>query len=88
MFVSGINTTYFVVFTQKGMSIEKIQKNEEFCSEMVSKLTNFYFGALLPELLDSRRSRQLPIRDLPTHYTTHKTFHMIILSFINQYFCT
>jgi hypothetical protein len=63
MFVSGINTTYFVVFTQKGMSIEKIQKNEEFCSEMVSKLTNFYFGALLPELLDSRRSRQLPIRD-------------------------
>jgi hypothetical protein len=44
MFVSGINTTYFVVFTQEGMSIEKIQKNEEFCSEMVSKLTNFYFG--------------------------------------------
>lgn len=63
MFICGTSRAYFVVYTQKGMSVEIIHKDEEFCSKMITKLENFYFGSLLPEILDSRRSRNLPLRN-------------------------
>lgn len=63
MMIANIDMCYFVIYTKKGMSIEIIRKDQEFCENMKTKLTTFYLGALLPELVDSRRSRNLPLRD-------------------------
>lgn len=42
----------------------KIKKDDEFWrKEMVDKLTKFYINCLLPELIDSRRKRCMPIRE-------------------------
>lgn len=57
---------YFVLWTPLGMSVEKIYRDDSFWTEnMEKKLTNFYNTCLLPELIDSRHLRKLPIRDPP-----------------------
>jgi len=43
---------------------EKIKRDDNFWSEkMLQQLTNFYYHCLLPEMVDSRFDRNLPIRD-------------------------
>lgn len=53
----------FIVWTPKGLAYEKIEKDNEFWNSVVSKLEEFYFKCILPELIDPRLPRNLPIRD-------------------------
>ena len=54
----------FVVWTPKGTKIEKIERDEAFWkANMQEKLTKFYFDCLLPEIIDPRYPRKLPIRN-------------------------
>lgn len=54
----------FVLWTPKGIKIEKINRDDSFWeSKMKKKLTDFYFNCLLPEIIDSRHKRSLSIRD-------------------------
>lgn len=58
-------TCNFFIFTQKDNCLMKIKKDDEFWGKnMQNQLRKFYFGAILPELLDSRLKRNLPIRDI------------------------
>jgi len=55
---------YFCIWTPRGMLHEKIKRDDNFWSEkMLQQLTNFYYHCLLPEMVDSRFDRNLPIRD-------------------------
>lgn len=57
----------FIVWTPKGMKIEKIERDDSFWSlKMVDKLTQFYMNCILPELIDPRKTRSMPIRN--PHY--------------------
>ncbi|XP_069361994.1 uncharacterized protein [Maniola hyperantus] len=53
----------FIVWTPLGLVYEKIEKNNDFWNSIVSKLDEFYFKCILPELIDPRLPRNLPIRD-------------------------
>lgn len=58
------NHCLFALWTPKGLKIERIEKDEEFWAKvMEQKLTDFYFDCLLPEILDPRFVRNMPIRD-------------------------
>ncbi|KAL4091408.1 hypothetical protein QTP88_026104 [Uroleucon formosanum] len=51
-------------WTNKGMKYETIEKDDTFWEcNMFPKLQNFYFNCLLPELIDPRHSRCMPIRN-------------------------
>lgn len=55
---------YFIVWTPKGMIVDKIQRDDIFWkTRMETKLINFYKNCLLLEIVDSRKERNLPIRD-------------------------
>lgn len=54
----------FIFWTPKGVKIEKILRDDDFwVTEMENKLKDFYFDCLLPEILDPRHTRTMPIRD-------------------------
>nr|XP_042913257.1 uncharacterized protein LOC122273253 [Parasteatoda tepidariorum] len=54
----------FVLWTPKGIKIENIKRDDEFWeNKMEQKLKNFYFDCLLPEIIDPRFTRSLPIRN-------------------------
>ncbi|CAH1710462.1 unnamed protein product [Aphis gossypii] len=54
---------YFVVWTPKGFIMDKIQRDESFWNDKIEpRVTEFYMNSLLPEMIDSRRARDLPIR--------------------------
>jgi hypothetical protein len=54
----------FVVWTPLGMSVEKIKKDDDFWKKNMEKqLITFYERCLLPEIIDPRHPRGLPIRD-------------------------
>ena len=55
----------FVISTFKGIKIMKIFRNEAFIQNMIYKACDFYFDCLVPEIVDSRRKRRMPIRDPP-----------------------
>lgn len=56
---------YFVIWTPHGISVEIIKIDVSFWNEeMLPKLKNFYLSALLPEIIDPRYPRQLPIREV------------------------
>ncbi|KAH6942122.1 hypothetical protein HPB50_001145 [Hyalomma asiaticum] len=58
-----------VLWTKKGISIQAISRDEAFWkNEMFPRLKTFYMHCMLPELVDPRRSRGLPIRE-PDHIT-------------------
>lgn len=52
------------------LKVVEIKRDTHFWEQMVPKLTSFFFNALLPEIVDPRYTRKLPIRepfiDLPT----------------------
>jgi hypothetical protein len=55
---------YFVVWTPKGMMVDLIERNDHFWTDkMERKLVAFYHECLLPEIVDSRKARNLSIRD-------------------------
>lgn len=54
----------FACWTPKGIKIEKIERDPNFWkTEMEPQLIYFYFNCLLPELVDPRRARSMPLRD-------------------------
>jgi hypothetical protein len=56
---------YFFVYTRKDYHCELILRDSDFWqSKMVEKLQKFYYSAFLPEYLDSRVERDLPLRDI------------------------
>lgn len=55
----------FIVWTPSEIFVERIVKNDEFWStKMETNLIKFYHEALLPELVDPRLCRKMPIRDI------------------------
>lgn len=54
----------FALWTPLGLKMEGIVRDDVFWTEnMVCKLVRFYDDCVLPELLDPRRERNMPIRD-------------------------
>ena len=54
----------FVVWTAKGMSVERLHYDPEFWKDVKVKLVDFYRRAVLPELALPRHTSGQPIRDL------------------------
>uniref|UniRef100_A0A1B6E5X2 Uncharacterized protein n=1 Tax=Clastoptera arizonana TaxID=38151 RepID=A0A1B6E5X2_9HEMI len=55
---------YFTLWLPKGIKITKIDRDDEFWKEkMFPKLERFYMDCLLPELIDPRHNRSMPIRN-------------------------
>ena len=54
----------FVVYTNKGITVERIKFDPEFCDRMLVKLVDFYDNCLAPEMVSPVQSLGLPIRDL------------------------
>ena len=64
MAITGRTWCDFVVWTPKGISIERIQYNESFwADQMCPKLLEFYDKALLPELAAPEHPNGRPIRE-------------------------
>ncbi|CAN8019815.1 unnamed protein product [Ixodes persulcatus] len=62
--ITGRTNCLFVVWTRKDISVEIITRDDEFWNnKMIKQLQKFYTFCLLPELVDPRRSRSMPIRD-------------------------
>lgn len=54
----------FAIWTPLGLKMEKIVRDDTFWHEnMEKKLTQFYEQCVLPEIIDPRRERNMPIRD-------------------------
>ncbi|XP_064465681.1 uncharacterized protein LOC135377293 [Ornithodoros turicata] len=53
----------FVVYSGEEIFVQKIERNDGFCSKMIGHLQLFYSHSLLPELVDPRQSRGLQLRD-------------------------
>lgn len=54
----------FAIWTLLGLKMEKIVRDDTFWHEnMEKKLTQFYEQCVLPEIIDPRRERNMPIRD-------------------------
>ena len=54
----------FVIYTTKGISIERIQYNKDFWkSKLLPKLTAFYVNCVGPEIVSPLHPLGLPIRD-------------------------
>uniref|UniRef100_A0A1B6L6J1 Uncharacterized protein n=1 Tax=Graphocephala atropunctata TaxID=36148 RepID=A0A1B6L6J1_9HEMI len=54
----------FVLKTPTGIKIERIERDDEFWrTNMEDKLHRFYFNCVLPEMIDPRHSRSMPIRN-------------------------
>lgn len=55
----------FVIFTTKGISVERIKFNEHFWQhELLPKLVDFYDNCVGPEIVSPMHALGLPIRDL------------------------
>ncbi|KAJ8888847.1 hypothetical protein PR048_008341 [Dryococelus australis] len=64
--ISQRKTCNFVVWTPEGMVSLKIQHDTEFWeNKMVTKLLTFFYDSLLPEIIDPRHPRNMPIRERP-----------------------
>ena len=51
MAVGKRNWCAFVVYTTKGISVERIKFNPEYWTEVLAKLTEFYDKCYAPELI-------------------------------------
>ena len=54
MFVSGFKSTYFVVQTKKGITIEEIPYREEFIMKKVAEATKLYKSVFIELYLDNK----------------------------------
>lgn len=66
----------FVLWTQKGMVKCSVERKKEFWqTKMVTTLRNFYHRKLIPEIIDSRHKRSMPIREsMNFDYLDYETF--------------
>ncbi len=65
MAITGRNWCDFVVFTLKGLSIQRIAFDQEFWqTELLPKLTDFFDNCLAPEVVSPVHVLGLPVRDL------------------------
>lgn len=65
--VTGKDTCHFMVWIPNDYKVIQIKKDEIFWrNKMLSHLTQFYETCLEPEIVDSRLSRRMPIKD-PKH---------------------
>jgi hypothetical protein len=57
---------YFIVYTQCDLKYCIIEKDDckYWYVKMIDPLEKFYMNAMLPEIIDSRNSRNLPIRSI------------------------
>lgn len=54
----------FSVWTPKGLKIERVERDDDFWqTRMVNKLEMFYMNCVLPEIIDPRHRRSMPIRN-------------------------
>ena len=55
----------FVVFTNKGLNIERVYFNHTFWNDiLLPKLITFYDNCVVPEIVNPVHALGLPIRDL------------------------
>lgn len=55
---------FFALWTPLGIKVVKLERDETFWEEiMYPKLHKFYMNCLLPEIIDPRHSRSMPIRN-------------------------
>ena len=54
----------FVIFTSKGISIQRIDFNEKFWKDLFTKLSTFYDTCVVPEIVSPVHCLGLPIRNL------------------------
>lgn len=60
----------FVIWTPKGIRVETILKDDELWEKVIRpRVETFYMTCLLPELIDPRHKRSMPIRE-PQHIMT------------------
>ncbi|XP_031332942.1 uncharacterized protein LOC116163225 isoform X1 [Photinus pyralis] len=63
MHITKRSNCYFIVYTTAGIHVEEIRRDDIFWTQhMEKKLQEFYMQSLLPELVDSRRCRNMDIR--------------------------
>uniref|UniRef100_A0A0A9Y9R7 Paired amphipathic helix protein pst1 n=1 Tax=Lygus hesperus TaxID=30085 RepID=A0A0A9Y9R7_LYGHE len=68
--ITGRKICYFVMYTKEepNILVKIINRDDKFWDEkMAPKLESFFFNILLPELVDPRFTRSLPIRDPNQH---------------------
>lgn len=53
----------FTIATLNSIKTFRVERNEILIKEILSKAVKFYNECILPELLDSRRYRRMPIRE-------------------------
>ena len=54
----------FVIYTSKGLSVQRIEYNEKFWEDLFHKLSNFYDNCVAPEIVSPVHSLGLPMRNL------------------------
>ena len=55
----------FIVYTTKGLSVERIDSDRHFWEDdLLSKLTLFYNNCVAPEIVSPVHALGLPVRDL------------------------
>lgn len=59
---------YFVVWTPLGVMFERIERDDQFWQNKMDKpLETFYMECILPELVDPRYHRKMPLRERSTY---------------------
>jgi hypothetical protein len=54
---------YFLVWSPHGSHLEEVEYDPEFWEETEDTLEQFYLHCLLPEIVDPRAPRGLPVRE-------------------------
>ena len=49
-----------IIYTNKGILVIEVEFNVEFWKAMLKKLTDFYIGYMIPELLTQKILQKLP----------------------------
>ena len=69
MAISGRSWCDFVVYTLKGLSVERISFDSSFWEkELLPKLISFYDNCVVPEIVSPVHTLGLPVRDLSKDY--------------------
>lgn len=61
MGVTGLPSSDFVLYSRKGITVERIEFDANLWQRMLSKLTQFYTIYIVPELFTERIKRQMKL---------------------------
>ena len=64
MAVCNVDFCDFILWSPKGMFVQRIERDVEFWNELQFKLTNFHHNVLVPEYFEMRMPRRLLTDDL------------------------